>query len=149
VTLAVDLRVLGVPELERKLKRLEAATQKKVVRQALRKSATRTKARVVDNLSGEKVNVQTGVLRQAFKKAKIRGETKRGRIRIGIVFPERDALGITPDDKHYYPTAVEYCHGNVPPHPYMRPAIDEHRTGELRLIGRDIGNGIEKEAGRK
>ena len=40
--LAVDISVLGLPELERKMRRLEPKVQKKVVRQALRKSAKRT-----------------------------------------------------------------------------------------------------------
>lgn len=148
MTLAVDVRVLGVPELEKALKRLEARTQKKIVRKALRESAKRTKARVIDNLSGNKVQVRTGQLREAFEKAPIRGSTRRGFIRVGVVFPERDALGIDAKDKHYYPTAVEYGHGSVPPYPFLRPAIDEHKEGEFRKIGKDIGDGIEREAGK-
>lgn len=148
MTLAVDIRVLGVPELERALKRLEGKTQRKVVRAALRKSAKRTQGRVVDNLSGLKVNVLTGALREAFKNAPIRGRTRRGVMRVGITFPERDALGIDASDPYYYPTAVEYGHGDVPAHPYLRPAIDEHRGKEVAAIGRDIGKGIEREAGR-
>ena len=147
--MSVDIRVLGVPALERALRNLAPVAERKVVRQALRKSAVRAKKRIVDNLSGVKVQVQTDTLRPAFKKAKIRGETKRGRIRVGVVFPERDQLGIGPDDKHYYPIAVEFGHGNVPPHPFLRPAIDEHKASEYRLIARDIGNGIEKQAGKK
>lgn len=148
MSLAVDIRVLGVPELEKALKRLEAKVQKKIVRQALRKSAKRTKDRIVDNLSGEKVQVRTGQLREAFKRAAIRGHTRRHLIRVGVVFPERDALGIDPNDKHYYPMAVEFGHGKVRPYPFLRPAIDEHETAEKRRIGRDIGNGIEREAGK-
>lgn len=146
--LAVDISVLGLPELERKMKRLEPKVQKNVVRQALRKSAKRTQTRVVANLSGLKVNVLTGALREAFASAPIRGRTRRGVMRVGIVFPEREALGILPSDPYYYPTAVEYGHGNVPPHPFLRPAIDEHEATETRLIGRDIGDGIEREASR-
>lgn len=148
MALVLDISVLGRKDLERALSRLESRTQKKVLRQALRKSAKRTQARVVDNLSGEKVGVITGQLREAFKKSKIRGATRRGTIRIGVEFPTRDALGIAADDPHYYPTAVEFGHGNVPPYPYMRPAVDEHRTKEIAEIGRDVGKGIEREAGK-
>lgn len=148
MTLAVDIRVLGVPELEKELRRLEDKTQRKIVRQALRKSAKRTKDRIIDNLSGEKVQVRTGQLRQAFKDAPIRGTTRRGFTRVGVVFPERGALGIDAKDKHYYPTAVEYGHGTVPPHPFLRPAIDEHKQSEFDRIGKDIGKAIEREAGK-
>lgn len=148
MSLGVDIRVLGVPELERKLRNLAQQVQRKIVRQALRKSAVRTKKRVVDNLSGDKVQVQTGNLRGAFRDAKIRGTTRRGMIRVGIVFPERDKLGIAPDDPYYYPTAVEYGHGNVPAYSYMRTAIDDHKKKEYDQIAKDIGAGIEKEAGK-
>lgn len=143
-----DLRLLGVPGLERKLKRLERATQRRIVRKALRESAKRVRVYVVTNLSGVKVNVDTGTLRDAFARGKIRGSTRRGVIRVGIQFPERDELGIHADDPYYYPTAVEYGHGKVPAYPYMRPAVDEHDTTERLLIGRAIGHGIEREAGR-
>jgi hypothetical protein len=145
---SVDVTVHGVRELERALLKLIGRAENKVVAQALRKSAVRARARVVENLSGVKVQVQTGTLRQAFKKSKIRGSTKRGFIRRGVTFPERDHLGITPDDPYYYPTAVEYGHGSVDAYPYMRPAIDEHKASEYRLIARDIGKGIEKQAGK-
>jgi len=148
MTLAVDIKVLGVPELEKELKRLEARVQRTIVRSALRKSAKRVRGYVVENLSNDKVNVRTGRLRQAFQETSIRGSSRRGFIRLGIAFPEREALGIGPFDKYYYPTAVEYGHGEVRAYPYMRPAVDEHRSLEVLLIGRDIGRAIEKKAGR-
>lgn len=144
----VDISVLGDKELEKRLRRLEGKTQRKVVRQALRKSAKRIKTHVDTNLSGLKVNVLTGALREAFRNTPIKGATRRGVIRVGIPFPERELLGIAPSDPHYYPTAVEYGHGNVPPHPYLRPAVDEHKALEFTVIGRDIGKGIEREASR-
>jgi hypothetical protein len=145
---SVDVTVHGVRELERALLKLVGRAENKVIAQALRKSAVRARDRVVENLSGNKVQVQTGVLRGAFQKAKIRGSTKRGFIRRGVVFPERDQLGISADDPNYYPIAVEYGHGNVDAYPYLRPAIDEHKASEYRLLARDIGAGIEKQAGK-
>lgn len=143
-----DLSLLGVKGMDRKLRRLEAKVQKSIVRKALRASAKRVRVYVVANLSGVKVNVDTGTLRDAFAKAKIRGTSRRGLIRIGLQYPERDDLGIPADSKYYYPTAVEYGHGDVRAYPYMRPAVDEHDTVERSLIGRDIGNGIKQAAGR-
>lgn len=152
------LRAAGVPEvhisfigdraLQRKLNRLETRTAKKVVSAAFRKSAKRIRRRVVQNLSGNPVQVRRGELRRLFERAKIRGSSRRGRIRIGIVEPDRDELGITSGDPNYWPYAVEYGHGGVPPHPYLRPAVDDHYDQEVAEIGRDIGAGIEREAKR-
>lgn len=143
----VDISMFGDKELQRKLNRLGQRGATKVVRQALRKAAKRAKDRVVQNLSGAPVQVRTGTLRQAFQATKIAGKTSRGFIRLGVVVPDRAALGIT-DPNSFYPYSVEYGHGNVPAHPYIRPAIDDHKSSEFAEIGRDIGRGIEKEASR-
>lgn len=153
MALAVDISVIGARELERKLKKLDTRIQKKVVRQALRTSAKRVKKRVVNNLSNTRVMVQSGKLLNAFKNAKTKSFTRRYGIRIGHVLPSREELGIPAyqsgkKDAGYYPYFVEYGHGDVPAHPFLRPAIDEHKNMEFHRIGRDIGRNIEREAGR-
>lgn len=142
---AVDLRILGDKELERAMNKLAAKTQKKVVRGALRKEATQTKKRVVANI-GRLNLVDSGVMMGAFSKAKIRSAGKKTLIRIGVVAPERAALGIHASDKYYYPNAVEFGHDLAAPKPFQRPAIDEHRGAAIARIARNIGAGIKKEA---
>jgi len=149
-----DFSVLGDRELSRKLRRLDEKIQKKITRQALRKSAKRAKGRIVDNLNSGTPAIVTGDTAQAFKDAKIKGTTRKGRIRIGVTWPERDALGITPDDPNYYPVALEYGHvaGSrpaAPPFPFLRPAIDEHTQSEYGRIAADLRTGIYKEAAKK
>lgn len=143
--LAVDITALGDKELERQLTRLMGKTQIKVVRGALRKSATRIKKRIIKNLSGHPVGVRTGKTREAFKKQKPRKDYSRGWERYGILLPTRAELAIEPDDKHYYPYALEYGSKGQHAKPYIRPAVDSHKEEEFAAIGKDIGKGIERE----
>ncbi|MDZ7809200.1 MAG: hypothetical protein U5L11_02475 [Arhodomonas sp.] len=134
-----DVSLLGDKALAKQLEQLQRKDARRIIGQELRKSAGRTRTRVVANLSGYPVAVDTGVTRQAFRKAKIKSaRARRGNIRLGIVLPERSELGISPTDKFYYPTAIEYGYNNVPARPFMRPAVDDHAEEEFRLIGAGI-----------
>lgn len=145
----VDISIVGDKALQRKLKRLAGKVQRKVVRVALRKAARRIRERIIQNVSGAPVGVITGEYRAAWKSSKVRaGGGKRGLIRLGIAFPSREILGIAPEDKSYYPAAIEYGHDGVPAHPHVRPAVDDNIDAERRKIGRDIGKAIEREAKR-
>ncbi len=144
----VDISVLGDKELERKLKRLAGAAQRKVVRQALRANAKRTHQRILGKIQGDPIKSRTGRLLAAWKATKPKaGKRSRSRLQVVVPLPDRSVLGLT-DDQGYYPTALEYGRrdGSMPARPYIRPAVDEKRTEELRQIGRDIGRGIEREA---
>lgn len=166
-----DVTVLGVPGLQRKLDRLTRQAQAKAIRPAVRASAKRAHQRVLANIGGLKLRIITGRLLAAFKAAKIRAAGGRGMIRIGVTWPTRAELGIPAEDPNFYPVAIEYGHVirprgakpagsaeralrrnfkisgggfSVPAHPFLRPAIDEHRTAELAQLGRDIGAAIER-----
>lgn len=152
---AVDISILGDKALERKLAALGSpARQKKAVRPALRKSAKRIKAAMVQNLSGLVADPQTGALRAAMAKQKIIAlRRSRGSIGVGIGQPEfsmpgRADVGIDPKDPYYYPRHVEYGHPGVAPRPYIRSAVDRNRDSELAKIGADIGKGTEKVAAK-
>jgi hypothetical protein len=138
----VDVSFIGDRELERKLRTLAGPMQRKIVRAALRESAKRTLPRVISNLSGEPVGVRTGTLRAAFAAQKVRAGRSRRGIRLGITFPTRDELGIAPDDPYFYPAAVEYGHSGVAARPFLRPAVDNHRSAELSAIGAFISRRI-------
>ncbi len=153
MTIDVDIRMLGAPELERKLRRLERQTQRKLVRQSLRASAKRMKGYLIANIaSGVPPRVREGDLLGAFLGAKVRGYTNRGKIKIGVVPPTRQELSIPADDPNYYPVAIEYGHASggveVPAYPYMRPAVDDHAEIETRLIAQDLGDRIAREASK-
>ncbi len=143
--MAIDIRLTGFKELESKLHKLVDKTQKTIVRSAIRKEAVRAKERIVENIVSAGL-IDTGVMLHAYQEAKIKSAGKPGLIRIGVENPTRDALGIHADDEYYYPYAVEFGHGGVPGHPFIRPAIDNHKDESRKAIGEDIGKAIEKEA---
>lgn len=146
---AVDISVLGDKQLERKLARLLAKTQKKIVRQAIRKEAKEAKKRVVGNIEKQDL-VKTRVMLNAYRSAKIRTASNKPRsvIRIGVENPKRDDLGISADDKYYYPYAVEFGHSGAKAYPFIRPAIDEHQAKSKRRVAAEIAAGIHRESRR-
>ena len=147
---SVDIQFLGDKELEAKLRRLSGPEQRRAVISALRASAKRTMPRLIHNISGNPVKVRTGRLVSAFLQQSVKSEkSDRNLIRLGIPFPTRDQLGISADDPYYYPTAVEFGHPGAPAHPYARPAVDDHKSDEIRLIGAHVGKRIEQIARKR
>jgi len=143
----VDISMIGDEVLQRRLSNLVGKTQKKIVRQALRKEAKETKKRIVSNIKILGL-IDSGTMLQAYQNTKVRSTSKRNFIRLGPENPKRDELGIRANDKYYYPYAVEFGHAGAKAHPFIRPAVDEYKTSSIKSIGRDIGSGIERE-GRK
>lgn len=165
----IDVRVLGVQGLQQKLNRLPGVVARKVVVSALRKSTKRIHGYVLANIA-RLLASHTGTYARAWAAAKVRaGKHPRGMIRIGLRYPDRDELGIAPDDPYFYPFAIEYGHAaagsgtyaggggkrvrktaskDVPAIPHVRPAVDDNKATEHALIGRDIGRGIKREAKR-
>ncbi len=154
---AIDISILGDKELEKKLAALGSeAAQKKAVRPALRKSIKRIRTRVIQHLSGLPVQPQTGRLLVGMASVKPQSlRRSRGTLGVVLPFPSREQLGIDPKDKYFYPAAVEYGHvrgagkSAAPPHPFIRPAVDNNSERELSLIAADIGKGIIKQAMKK
>lgn len=145
---SVDIRVFGNKELDRKLGKIADKTQKTIVRGALRKEAKKTQARIASNIQRLDL-IDSGMMLQAFQATKIKSAARKGFIRVGPELPSREALGIDPGDKYYYPYAVEFGHVGADAKPFIRPAVDENKDESLRSIGTDIGKGIERQARKR
>lgn len=146
-----DISITGDKALQRKLDRLAGPAQRRVMRGATKKTATATKKFLLRNISGGKIHVYTGRLLRAFKAQRARGEKpikNKKDIVAAIPLPTRAELGIAPDDKYYYPTAVEFGHKRAPAHPYMRPAVDEHYSELIGGLAENIAVGIVREAAK-
>jgi len=150
--MGVDIRMIGDKALEKMLRSLPDAAEKKAVRPALRKSAKRLKAHVIHNLSGAVVKPDTGAWLAATIASKVHTlRRSRGRIGAGFDMPRRIELGIDPKDPGYYPVHVEYGYirkdgVHVPGKYPIRGAVNSHAAEELKTIGGDIGKDIVKEA---
>jgi len=137
----IDIQMIGDKELQRKLRELPIAMERKIVRKALREAA-----RPVLAAAKALAPVLTGRMKAGMK---LRAEkAKRGHFGVQVVTPTRKELGIAGDDPYYYPMAVEVGTAKMPAHPFMRPALDANREKGIAIAAREIRAGIEAEARR-
>jgi|GEM_PF-6813710 len=143
----IHLDLIGDRKLQRQLNALETRQAKTAVNRAMRESAKRLRPKIA-----AATPVDTGALRREMLKAPIRVLHRRGQIGVGIHMPTREALGIPPGEKGYYPNSVEYgfVHAksgkHVPARSYVRRTVDTEAASEHGQIGRDIGREIERRA---
>ena len=123
----IDISLLGDKALQRKLNRLPQKIQKKVMRQALREGARPILAAAKTNAP-----VDTGRMKASLK---LRShKARRGNFGVEVRTGTRTELGIPEGATSYYPYSVEFGHGNVPAHPFMRPALDDNREVAEKLL---------------
>jgi hypothetical protein len=125
----IDISMLGIPEVQRKLDMLKRGVQKTIINKAARVAGKPLQARLKANARG--VSKRLG--RYTWP-ARIIKKSKTG-LR-GIVYrsPAREKLGIPASSQHYWPAALEYGHairktpggpqvGFADARPYVRPAL--------------------------
>lgn len=139
----VDISILGDAELQAGLRRLPVAAQKKVVRRAMRNTAKRMRAAILPN-----VPVLTGRLRKEIARSSIRA-IRRSRNKLGatVALPTREAMGIKPDSKWYYPAILEYGSPKtgLKPIRYFRESVDASWPEERKILSEELRSGIESE----
>lgn len=133
----VDISALGDVRLQKRLARLTTKMQKSIVRRALRAGAKEILA-----VTKQLVPVDTGKLREGLK---IRAtKARRGSFGVQVQTPTRADLGIGADEKGFYPAVLEYGADGHPPHPYLRPALEQGRAAALDAIATGIREGIDE-----
>ncbi len=150
----IDISLVGSKVLIEALGRLGDRLQRKVVRQAMRKSAKRLNIAIIQNLSGIPVAPDSGrwLMAQSAQKPQS-GKRSRTGIRIELPYPTRDELGIDAKDKWFRPMAIEYGttknrqgRGPLPAFAPVRRAVNENTAKEHSIMATEIGRGIEREA---
>lgn len=131
----LDISVLGSTELERQFKKLASSEQRKVARRALRKAARPIQAAAKSLAPKDLGNMARTI--------KIRA-VRRSRKHVGVIVRTgtRDDLGISDDNKWYYPAHVELGTQHLPARPFMRPALDHNRDRSIAILRREIAAGI-------
>lgn len=134
----IDISFIGDKALERALAKLAPLAQVRAVKPAIRKAAKRMRP-----LVAAATPVDSGDLRRTMETAPIRGATKKGVIRIGMVKPEdrRQAIQLN---------VLEYgsAKRNLPPLRFVRNTVDRNAPAEHRQMGKDIGREIVKQWGK-
>jgi len=142
------MTVQGAAELERKLLTLERKIARKVVRQALRKGA-----KIVQGATKIGAPVKTGRMRKSIMIRKPRGRDRPGTYSLAVLFDTARYPGLIKysraGKRYFYPAAVEYGHGDVAGHPFVRPAFESREAEARSLILSDIAAGIERVAAEK
>lgn len=130
------ITIIGVPALDRAMKKLTPVVQKKVVRFAIRRAMKPVLAAAKANAPHEE-----GLLRSALK---IRA-AKRSRkaISIFVRIGEGDFRGET-----FYGAFQEYGTRTIPAKGYLRQAYDEAGPTARDIALQGIRDGIEREAAR-
>lgn len=156
----VGIKITGVEELQRKLAALPVKLRGKILRPLVREGANTVKeeakrrvpvgayrARTITLASGKKFKGRKH-LRDTIKVRANPGK-KRGAISLVISTGTREELDIHPNEKGYYPAALEYGGLAWQPIPYMRPAYRATRTKVTNTIRAKLLAAIEREASRK
>ena len=127
----------GVPELDRKLKLLAANMANKITRGALR-----TAGKQLLEKTKAAAPVDTGRLRKGLKLKAL----KRSRTRSGVMIqtPSREALGIKPGDKSYYPAAVEFGTDKKAANPFMRGTAQKEKPMVVAVFKREVAAGVQE-----
>lgn len=151
------LKMIGLKELENQFNQLIALEE----RQALIDAPLREGAEKVAMTAKELVPVDEGKLKASIKVKK--SLASRRTIRSTgylVVTGRRRELGIDPDDKYYYPTAVEFGRSGgrgrggrrVAPmaaRPYLRPAIERHRNSIILALRRAVLRAVKRVGGSR
>lgn len=131
----IDISITGDKELQKKLARLDFALQRTIVRQSARLAMKPVKDR-----AQSLVPVDSGQLKQSIK---VMSKTRRGISRISVVTGTRPELGIDPDQKGYYPAALEFgykaLNGRfIAPKSFLRKALSDLQESVKNDLGQKI-----------
>lgn len=160
-----DISILGDKELQRALDELPRTVQKRILTGVMTKAGNQ----IIKPAVLAAVPVDTGLLKAKLSEEKFKVVARQGgqKLRAGMPMPTREAMGIgklnltkmerklikwglkkKPKEWWYYPAHVEYGHGSVPAHSYIRKPTDDNANRVFAMIGRLLGPAIERAAAR-
>jgi HK97 gp10 family phage protein len=146
----LSLTPTGFEAFDLKLKAMENKVAKKIVRQATKAGAKNTLKRVKANALSM-VGGEMGTLIARSAKVFVFKHQRRGSwgVQIGMDPREDRFIHISQSGRrNYIPSAIEYGHGNARPIPYIRRAWEETKREDVKIMGKKLKEGIEREAKR-
>jgi hypothetical protein len=156
---SVTLTTTGFEIFDAKLARLEDKVAKKIVKDATRDGAKNTLKKIKSNAKSM-VGGNMGALLARHAKIIVFKHQRKGSwgVQIGMKsgVPEFDYYPIGASSsltgrkatgkKSYIPAAIEYGHDEARPIPYIRAAWAVTKMQDIRIMGRLLKQGIEREA---
>jgi len=159
--MADGMVLTGFDGLDRQLLNLERKVAKKIVRKATREAAKVTLRKVKENASSM-VGGNMGGLLSKYAKVIVFKHQRRGSygVQIGMKpgvpqfdhWPAGSSSNLSnrksTGKKSYIPAAIEYGHGNARPIPFIRSAFQSTKAKSVHVLGKELKEGIEREARR-
>jgi HK97 gp10 family phage protein len=146
----LSLTPIGFEAFDLKLKNMVSKVAKKIVRQATKAGSKNTLKRVKANAKSM-VGGEMGDLIARNAKVFVFKHQRRGSwgVQIGMDPREKRYIHISNvGRRNYIPSALEFGHGNARPIPYIRRAWAETRKQDVKIMGKKLKEGIEREARR-
>jgi HK97 gp10 family phage protein len=138
--MAWDFNVKGDEGLRKMLQSLTPKLARKALRPALRAGAKK-----VMNAAKARAPFLTGALAKGDWKVRAgKSSRKVAKVKMRVLLPTRESLGIPADAKHYYPAVLEYGGKTQDPHPFLRPATNESTAAVVSEVRTAIRNNIER-----
>lgn len=132
----VDISLVGAASLRRVFSNMEVKVQRKITRKVLRKAM-----KIILQAVKQRAPVDTGRLKKFMKVKAVKRQRKF--IGIHIMMPERSKIGISGEDKYYYPAVIEYGSDKRKARPFMRPGFDQSHERAWKIIQSEMKKEIE------
>jgi len=147
---SIELQTRGFEIFDAKLKAMETKVAKSIVKTATRTAAKNTLKEVKSN-ARSMIGGEMGQLIEKWAKIIVFKHQRKGSwgVQIGMKagvpeFTDYSKVG----RRNYIPSAIEFGHGNARPIPYIRKAWEKTKKQDVRIMGRELKKGIEREARR-
>lgn len=131
----IDVKILGIPELQRTFKKLAEKTQRSIVRPAI--DRTVKNVMLPEAISRAPVDKGTLVASLIVVKSKKRGF-------VGANVSTRGKPGVA--DAAFHAGPLEYGTKHAAAQPFLRPAFEATQNDATSQISSEIAKGIEQEA---
>ena len=139
--MAEQVRIEGLREINKKLRRLPVAVANKHLNRATSQGAT-----LVVKSAKQKVPVLTGTILKNIKKRKHKTSTKMiASTRVGVI---SDKTGRGSGTDAYYWTFVEFGTHKMAARPFLRPAFEDSKLAAANKIKKVLAIAVETEAKR-
>jgi len=133
----VNTRIEGARELDKLLKRLP----ERVARNVLRRATTKA-AKVIEEEIRQRTPVgPTGNLKASITQKGVRQPNKQNLTRRVGAFKGGKFKG-------HHAHLIEFGTVKMSPRPFIRPAFDTKKAEALKVMGEELGKGVEKAAAR-
>ena len=135
--MSVTVKLTGLDELDRAVKKLPQRLQRRVLNTALRASG-----RVIQKRAKSLAPVKSGVLRRSIVVRT--GKARKGSATVFVTTTK----GKGEKNDAWYAHLVEFGTKLVRARPFLRPAFDETQKEQLDAIGQTLAAGIIKETAK-